>query len=217
MKKKKVFRLALMGSITAVFSILFVGFGIPTPESVVSLQPSDVAVSAAKFLIPVNEYPGLMLRFLTADTFLVLGGILLYLGMYTVVTEKSRLIAGLGLGIGLLTIMLDSLENAFLISYAQQSINGTSVTNPALPLLFVIANMKKMGSYAGFLVFGLAWPRQSILGWALSAVMILYTATGVFSIIIPELILPRGILFLSSMMLFTLYFAKYAWKKSQEV
>jgi hypothetical protein len=216
MEKMKVFRLALIGSMTAVLSILFLGFGIPMPESVVSLQPSDVAVSAARFLIPVNEYPGLMLRFLTADSFLVLGGILLYLGMYNVVSEKSRFIASVGLGIGLFTILMDGLENAFLISYAQQSINGTAVTDPALPLLFIIANMKMMGSYSGFLVFGLAWPRQSTSDWALSAVMILYTATGVFSIIISKLIVPRGIFLLLSMLLFTWYFAKHVWKKPQE-
>jgi hypothetical protein len=194
MDKRKIFTLSLIGSITAAISILYLGLGIPLPDSVISLQPSDAAVPAAKFLIPINEYPGLMLRFMTADSFLILGGILLYLGMYTVVSEKSRLIAAAGLGIGLLTILLDSSENAFLISYAQQSNNGFAVTNPAVPLLFVIANLKMVGSYAGFLIFGLAWPRQSKLEWTLSSVMILYTVTGVLSIVLSELILLIGII-----------------------
>jgi hypothetical protein len=206
MEKRKIFQLALIGSITAVLSILYMGFGIPVPESVVSLQPSDLAVSAEQFLIPINQYPELMLRFMTADSFLILGGILLYLGLYTVVSEKSRPIAAVGLGIGLLTILLDSSENAFLISYAQQAINGTAVTNPALPLLFVIANLKMAGSYAGFLIFGLAWPREGKLDWTLSTVMILYTVTGVLSIVLSELILLRGIFLLLSMLLFCWYF-----------
>jgi hypothetical protein len=206
MDKKKNLTLALIGSLTAVISILYLGFGIPAPESVASLQPTDVAVSVDKFLIPINEYPGLMLRFMTADSFLILGGILLYLGMYTVVSEKKRLIAAIGLGIGLLTIILDSSENAFLISYAQQSKNGFAVTNPALPLLFVIANLKMAGSYAGFLIFVMAWPRASKLEWILSTVMILYTVTGVLSIVLSELILLRGIFLLLSMLLFCWYF-----------
>jgi hypothetical protein len=209
MEKRKVFRMALIGSITAAISILYMGFGLPAPESVVSLQPSDVAVSAAKFLIPVNEYPGLMLRFLTADSFLILGGILLYLGMFTVVSEKSRLVAAMGLGIGSFAILMDSTENAFLITYAQQSINSVTVTAPALPLLYVIANLKVTGSYAGFFVFGLAWPRESKLDWALSGVMILYTLTGILILVIPEFTLPRGIFLLLSMLLLIWHFKKY--------
>jgi hypothetical protein len=203
----KPFTLALIGSITATISIIHIGFCIPVPESVVSLQPSDVAVSVTRFLIPVNEYPGLMLRFLTADGFLILGGILLYLGFYTLIAEKSRLIAGVGLGVGLFTIVLDSTENAFLISYARQSLNGTPVNTPALPLLFVLANLKMMGSYAGFLIFGLAWPRACTLDRTISSMMILYTITGVFSIMFSWLILPRGIFLLLCILLFIWYFA----------
>ncbi|MGD9202401.1 MAG: hypothetical protein PVI26_12615, partial [Chitinispirillia bacterium] len=90
-----------LGSITAALSILYLGFGIPLPQSVVSMQPSDVAVSAAKFLIPITEYPELMLRFMTADSILILSGFLLYFGLYTVVPEKSGLIAAVGFGVGL--------------------------------------------------------------------------------------------------------------------
>jgi hypothetical protein len=107
----------------------------------------------------------------------------------------------------LFTILLDSTENAFLISYAQKSINGSAVTNPALPLLYVIANLKCTGSYAGFLVFGLAWPKESKFDWVLSAVMILYPVSGVLSIILPGLISLRGIFLLLSMLLFCWYFA----------
>ena len=208
MEKRKIFRLALIGSITTTLSILYIGFGIPVPESVVSLQPSDMAVSAEQFLIPINEYPVLMLRFLMADEFLILGGLLLYLGFYTLIVEKSRLISAVGLGIGLFTVLLDISENAFLISYAQQSTNGTPVSDPALPLLYVITNLKMMGSYAGFLIFGLAWPRGTKLDLGISGMMILYTITGLLCLLIPRLSLMRGIFLLLSMTGFIWYFAK---------
>jgi hypothetical protein len=207
MEQRVIYTLAFIGSIAALLSILYMGFGISVPESIYSLQPTDAAMPASNFLKPINEVPELMLRFLTADSFLIFGGILLYFGMYITVSEKTRFVAAIGLGIGIFTILLDATEKAFLISYAQQSINRAAVADPALPLLFVIANLKVTGSYAGFLVFGLAWMRKSKLDWTLSSVMILYSVTGVMSLIIPGLKLPRSIFLLLCMILFSWYFA----------
>ena len=206
MEKRTHFNLAFIGSSAALLSILYIVFGIPVPESIYSLQPSDMAMPEADFLKPVIEAPELMIRFFTADSFLILGGIFVYMGMFAVVTERSRLIAGTGLGIGLITILLDLTENAFLISYAQQSVNGAAVTAPALPLLYVIANLKMTGSFAGFLVFGLSWPRRGIIEWMLSSLMILYAVIGVLSLASPGFTLFRGILFLLCFVFFVYYF-----------
>ena len=206
MEKKKIFILAFIASLAALLSIVYIGFGIPVPDSIVSLQPTDTALPVVEFLKPINEAPELMLRFFTADSFLILSGILLYLGMYSIVAERSRLVAGVGLGIGLLTILLDCSENAFFISYAQQSIRGVHLA-PALSLIYIIAHLKAMGSYGGFLIFGLAWPRETKLDWTLSSLMVLYSITGVLSLVIPGVLFVRGIILLFCMAFFAFYFA----------
>lgn len=206
MENRTIFIPAFIGSIAALLSILYMGFGIPAPESIYSLQPTDMAMPLADFLRPINEVPDLMMRFFTVDSFLILSGIFVYLGLFNIVSKRSRLIAGTGLGIGLFTILLDGTENAFLISCAQQSLNNADIATPALPLLYGIANLKMTGSFAGFLVFGMAWPRETRLDWTISILMILYAVTGVLSLAAQGLILFRGILLLLCFVLFVWYF-----------
>lgn len=210
MEKKNVFRIAFIATLVALICFLIMGFGIPKTASIASLQPSDIAVQESEFVRPTNEVPALVLRFFAAGSLFVLCGILLYLGMYTAVVERNRLFACVGLGVGLVTVLQDATENAFFINYAMLSLNGVPLTEPALPLIYILANLKIMGSYAGFFIFGFACPRDSKLGWVLSSLMLLYPLSGVLGIAITNLRLLPGVILLLCLPLFAWYFWQQA-------
>ena len=208
---KTVFRAAACAAVVALVCALALGFVIQAPEPGLSLQPSMDIRSAADFLRPSNQYPALALRFFAFDTLFVLSYVMVFVGLHATVAGRARTFATLGLGAGLAAGCFDALENAFFIIYAQSALNGVSVTEPHLPLIYVVTNLKWMGAFAALAAFGLVWPRESRLGWVISALMLLFPLLGALGVAAPELVALRGLFFLVGMPLFAWHF----WKRAQ--
>jgi hypothetical protein len=143
---------------------------------------------------------------LTADSFFILAYLMVFKGLFTIVVDHSRVFALLGLGAGIATGVLDAVENSFYITYAFESLQGGHLSDPALPLIYIITNLKWMGAFIAFAAFVLVWPRKGWLGKLISAVMALFVLVGVFGLVMPELVDYRGLFFFVGMFLFGLYF-----------
>ena len=206
MDRKTIFTAALIAAIVGFFSALYLGFGVPVPEKGVSLQPTLPVGSVSDFATATNEYPHLVIRFLTADSFFVIAYLMVFVGLFAAVVDRSRIFAFFGLGAGITTGILDAVENSFYLTYAFESLHGVQLTDPALPLIYILTNLKWMGAFAAFTAFALVWPRKNFLGWLISAVMFLFVAVGVFGIAMPVLVDYRGLFFFVGMFLFGLYF-----------
>src|SRR3972149_6190880 len=172
--RKTIFYAAAFAAVVAFACTLVMGFVIPSPEPGMSLQPSMNVGSASEFVRPSNQYPDVVLRFFAADTLFVLSYVMVFAGLYATVVDRARTFAAIGLGGGLIAGFFDALENAFFITYALSALNGVPVTDPALPLIYVVANLKWMGAFAALYAFGLVWPRDTRLNWLISIVMLLF-------------------------------------------
>ena len=211
MKDRVTFQAAAIAALVAFLCTLVMGFGARPPEGAPSLQPTHPTGPASDFSRPTNEYPERVLVFFTADSLFVLSYTMAFAGLYTVAAGRSHLLASLGLGAGLLGTLLDATENAFLITYALLARYGTPLTEPALPAIYVLANVKWMAGFAAFYAFGLTWPRERWLGWVLSALMLLFPLVGVLAIVWPVLVKIRGVFLLIGMPLFAWDF----WRRSR--
>jgi len=211
MDGKRVFRAAALAAIVAFFAVLVMGFGVQIPEAGVELQPSLSFGTAQDFVYPTNTYPELALRFFAADSLFILSYLMVFVGLFTLVKPRSLPFAAIGLGAGILTALFDAAENAFFITYAASALNGVLVSDPAIPLIYILANLKWMSAFATLYAFGLVWPRENLLEWFLSGLMLLFPLVGVLGVSTPDLVPLRGLFFLFGMPLFALFF----WRKSR--
>ncbi len=176
----------------------------------VELQPSIPGGPVSEFVKATNEHADLVLRFFALDSLFVLSYLMVFVGLYAVTRERSQAFAVAGLGAGVLAASLDAIENAYLINYALLAKVGVELTDPALPLIYNVANLKWMGAFAAMYAFGLVWPREGILGWALSILMLLFPLVGVLGIAVPALVDLRLVLFVVGMPPFAWYFWRRA-------
>lgn len=206
MQKNTVFQAAFYAAIVAFVCLMIMAFGIRTPQPGIHLQPSQPTISTSEFVRTVNEYPNLMLRFFTADSLFVLSYLIVFIGLHAAVVARAPTLAWIGLGAGILAALLDATENAFFITYALLAQSGNLLTDPALPLIYVIANLKWMGAFATLYTFGLVWARDNWSGWILSGLMLFAPLFGIMGIAFPHLEAFRGLIFLLGMPLFAWYF-----------
>lgn len=179
------------------------------PEVVI--QPSIPSGTISEFVRATNEEPGFALGFFAADTLLVLSYLMVFVGLHSIARDRSSAYAGLGLGAGILAAFLDATENAYFINYALLAKHNIPLTEPALPLIYNVANLKWMASFASLYAFGLVWPRTRKLEWLISGLMLLFPLVGAISVAFPDLFLGRLVIFLVGMLLFVWYF----WGKSR--
>ena len=211
MPRGSYFKQPFVAASVAFICALVMGVGLRTPEGVESLQPSQPSGPVAEFVLPMNEHPRQVLRFfLRLILCFVLSYLIVFVGLYATVVERSRTLAWLGLGAGVLTAFFDVTENAFFITYALLAINDVLLTDPALPWIYVLANLKWMAAFATLYAFGLGWPRVDRLDWVLTALMLLFPLIGVLGVASPGLVNVRGLFFLVGMPLFAWHF----WRKS---
>jgi hypothetical protein len=212
---KVIFQAALLGALVALVCAVLMGFVIQPPVSIDSLQPSLPSGPVSEFMRPINDYPELTLRFFAADSLFVLSYLMLFVGLYVAVRHRSPHYARVGLGAGVLAAILDAMENAYFITYALLALNGVRLTVPALPLIYVVANLKWMAVFATFYAFGLVWPREDWLGWAITVVMLLLPLVGVLGVAWPDwealggrldLEMLRGVVFLPGLALVACHF-----------
>lgn len=213
MSDRVAFQAAAIAALVAFCCTLVMGFGVQPPDNSPGLQPTHPTGPVSDFARPSNEYPERVLVFFTADSLFVLSYTMAFLGLYKVVSGRSRLFAGLGLGAGLLSAVLDATENAFLITYALLAKNGTPLTEPALPAIYVLANLKWMAGFCTFYAFGLAWPRTEWVDWTLSVLMLVFPLVGVLAIVWPALVGIRGMFLLLGMPLFAYDF----WRRARQI
>lgn len=213
METKKVFYISFVAALIAFVCALFMGYCLLFTENGTNLQPSHPPGTVSDFMRPIIEHPKLVLRFFTADSLFVLSYLVVFVGLFTVVIGRSRTFAYIGLGAGILAALLDAIENSFFITYASMALKNVPLTEPALPLIYIIANLKWMGAFAAFFVFGLVWPRDEWLGWVVSSLMLLFVLIGVLGIYFPGLVLTCASFLLFGMLLFSWYF----WKQARKI
>jgi hypothetical protein len=212
-KSPVVFRAALAAAVVAFVCSLLMGFVFRPPESLDSLQPSLPSGPVSEFVQSINEHPELTLRFFAADSLFVLSYLMLFVGLYAAVVDRSRAFAWVGLGAGALAALFDAAENAYFITYARLAANEVLLTDPALPLIYLLANLKWMAAFAALYAFGLVWPRENRLGWALSGLMLVFPLVGVLGVASSGLVALRGLFFLVGLLLFAWHF----WKETRQV
>ena len=206
MDKKVVFQASLFASLVAFIAVLVMGFGVRLPDPDVVVQPSLPSGPVAEFVRATNEYPDLALRFFAADSLFVLSYMMVFVGLHAVVVGRAYTFAWLGLVMGVLTATLDAIENAYFINYALLAQNGIPLAEPALPLIFNLANLKWMAAFATLYAFGLVWPRGSWLERVIVVLMLSFPLFGVLGVARPELVPYRGFYFFVGMPLFGWYF-----------
>lgn len=199
---KPTFQAATLAAIIAFFTVLMMGFGLPLPVEGVSWQPSMATHTVAEFIRATNEYPQLALRFFAADSLFVLSYIMVFVGLHTIAAQSSPRFAQIGLGAGVVAGIFDAAENAFFVVYATQSLNGIPLVEPALPLIYILANLKWMGAFAALYAFGLGWPKNGRFDQLLTLLMVLFPLVGVLGVAQPAWVDLRGLFFLVGMPLF---------------
>jgi hypothetical protein len=206
-----VFQAATLAAIVAIVCIVLMALvQVSAGRLDVELQPSIPSGPLSEFVRATNEHPELALRFFAVDSLFVSSYLMVFVGLYAVTGERSRAFAAVGLGAGVLAALLDAIENAYLINYALLATHGVELTDPALPLIFNVANLKWMAAFTAMYAFGLVWPRENVLGWLISVLMLLFPVVGVLGIAMPALVQVRLVLFIVGMPLFAWYFWRRA-------
>jgi hypothetical protein len=213
MEKKIVFYVSFAAALIAFSCTLFMGFCMLRAGPCIKLQPSDPSGTVNEFMRPIINNPKLLLQFFTADSMFVLSYLVVFVGLFTVVVGRSRTLACIGLGAGILAALFDAIENSFFITYAKMSLNKVPLPDPALPFIYIVANLKLMGVFAAFFVLGLVWPRDNWLGKIVSGLMLLFVLVGVLSIIFQSLVEVSLLILLLGMPLFAWYF----WKQARKI
>ncbi len=211
MDKKAIYQAAALAAVVALIGVLVqlvASSGLPNG---VQAQPA-IPLPANQFVQAGNTYPDTVLGFFSGDSLFILGYILVFLGLYTVSAERARPFAMLGMSAGILTGLLDALENAFFITYALSAKAGTPMTTPD-QTLYIVTNLKWMAAFATLFAFGVAFPRRTRFEQIIAGLMLLFPLVGVFGVANPALIAVRGLFFLIGMPVFAAYF----WHQSQQV
>lgn len=208
---KVVFQAATLAAIVTIVCIVLMALiQIRAGRLGIELQPSIPSGPVSEFVRATNEHPNLVLRFFAVDSLFVPSYLMVFIGLYAVTGERSRAFAVVGLGAGVLAALLDAVENAYLINYALLATLGIQLTDPALPLIFNVANLKWMAAFAAMYAFGLIWPREDALDWVISVLMLLVPLVGVLGIALPALVGVRLLPLVVGMPLFAWYFWKRA-------
>jgi hypothetical protein len=176
--------------------------GIPAD---VQLQPS-IPVPVDEFLRGSREFSRQSLMFFASDSVFVMGYLLVFTGLYVVTAERAMPFAKMALGLGIATGVFDTLENTVFITYSLGANEGFPLDSAALPLIFIVTNLKWIAAFGTLLTFGLIFPRRDMFTWVISALMVVFTVVGVAGIALPDLIAWRGLFFLVGMPLFAWFF-----------
>ncbi len=212
MDKKVILQAAALAAVLAFIGVVIQAVASFSVQSGVQLQPG-IPMPIDQFIRASNDYSDTTLTFFAADSLFILGYLMVFVGLYSVTVERARAFALIGMGAGVLTALLDATENAFFITYALGAKAGMPLTNPDLPLVHIITNLKWMAAFATLLAFGLVFPRRKMLQWVITGLMFLFPLVGILGVANPALIAVRGLFFLVGMPIFAWFF----WQQSREV
>jgi hypothetical protein len=206
MDKRVIFQAAAFAALTAFIAVLVMAAASFSAGADVNLQPGSVPLPVEEFVRPTNEHTDAGLGFFGGDSLFILSYLLVFAGLYAVTAERARPFALVGMGAGVLTALFDATENAFLITYALSAKNGMPLTNPDLPLVYILTNLKWMAAFATLYAFGIVFPRRTGLEWVIAALSLVFPLVGVLGVANPSLVAMRALFFLVGMPVFAWYF-----------
>jgi len=210
MDKRLIYQTSALAALIALAGALAQAAAVFSMQEGVQLQPS-APLPPAEFMLASSQYAQTALSFFTADTIFILGYVIVFAGLFTVTAPRARIIALLAFGAGLLTGVLDHLENSFFITYAQSYLAGVPVLEPASPTLHLITQLKWTAAFTALLAYGLIFPREIWRERFILLLMLLFPLVGALGISLPELVPVRGLFFLVGMPLFAFDF----WMRSR--
>ena len=173
----------------ACIAVLVTAFGSPYATQV--LQPSLPDAHNIDFYYAALNTPRSVLAFMGTDTLFIFSYLTVFIGLYEHTVHRSRVLATVALVSGLVAGLCDMLENSYLISYALQGLYRHPLSEPALPLIYVLASMKWLTAFFTIFLFGLMWQDDTRLNRILSFTMLTFPLLGALTIAVPELLPAR--------------------------
>lgn len=210
MNKKIVFQAATIASIISLVAVVIILF--PT----FSLESKDVQVQPIEpidaFLEAATEHTNTTMTFFFADSLFILSYLMVFVGLYTVTSERARTFALIGMGAGVMTALMDATENAHFLYYVFAARNDVAIDEPNMMQFFVISNLKWMSSFATLYAFGLVFPRNSWFERGLTAFLLIFPLVGLLSIFNADFVMLRSVLFVVGF----IGSGRYFWQLSQD-
>lgn len=197
-----------VGSVAAIVALL-AGMGTAVVSGGLPLwvmQPSEMPQARVEFLRDLSQHAPAALRFFGADFVFIITYVIVFATLFEVTASRSRTIAMVALGAGILGALFDLVENASFITYAWGSMRGADFIEPALPLAYYITNFKESLIGISIVMFGTIFPRRTSLEWILSVLMILLAPLDATAIAYPDLKQLPSLLFVVALPLMSIYF-----------
>jgi hypothetical protein len=175
-----------------------------------NVQPTETVATKAEILAVTQQHTGMLLQFMALDMLFVIGYVTVYAAVFLAIPKEDRLIAGIGLGAGILGGLADMIENTLYIVYATGALNGNSEVVPSLPFHYYATGVKWMGAFAAIGMQLLVFPRRTMLERSIVSIMCTFPLLGAVSIAWPALAPLRAIFFVAGLPLLVVYFHKRA-------
>jgi hypothetical protein len=175
-----------------------------------NVQPTETVATRAEILAMAQQHTGMLLQFMALDTLFVIGYVTVFATVFLAVPKEDRLIAGIGLGAGILGGLADMVENTLYIVYATAALHGNSELTPSLPFHYYATGIKWMGAFMAVGMQLLVFPRGTTLERTIVALMCTFPLLGAVSIAWPALAPLRAIFFVVGLPLLVVYFHKRA-------
>ena len=180
------------------------------------VQASQTVELKDKLLAIVQTQPDLLLKVMGFDTLFVMGYATVFCALFAVVPRDGRMLAGIGLGFGLLAALCDMVENVLYGVYGLAGLHHVPVT-VELPFHYYVSCLKWVSAFSAVGLITLVFPRRTGFEWAISAVMVTFPLGGALSIAFPDLLPLRALFFVVGMPLFAvLFFRRAAGRGPQE-
>lgn len=177
-------------------------------DSLLFFQPSEKPASVEAFVAPTNDRPGAAIAHFTLDTAFVISFTLVFVGLYVLTRARAPQFSAFALGAGILTGVLDAVENAVYWVYAMRADVGVALSDPDLVLVSVLTNLKLVGFFTTYLTFALVLPRRDRLERLATGWMLLAPTIGLLSMGVREIAAIRPVLFASPAIPLLLLFAR---------
>jgi hypothetical protein len=176
-------------------------------------QPTETVAPTPELLAMFQQHTRELLGFMALDTLFVIGYVTVFAVTFLAIPREDRLIAGIGLGAGILGGLADTLENAMYVVYGIGALHGNSELAPSVPFHYYVTGMKWMLAFAAVGLQLLVFPRRTALERTIVGVMCTFPILGAVSIAWPALSPLRALFFVIGMPLLVVYFHKRASEK----
>jgi hypothetical protein len=175
-----------------------------------NVQPTETVATGQEILAMARDHTGTLLGFMAFDTIFVIGYVTVFAVVFLACAKEDRLIAGIGLGAGILAGLSDMTENALYVVYGIGAVHNNTELAPWLPLHYLATGVKWMAAFGAVGMQLLVFPRRTGLEKTIVAVMVTFPVLGAVSIAWPGLAPLRAIFFVIGMPLLAVYFRKRA-------